>query len=290
MVLQVLVVFALSFPILFLVNFILKYLFKRNDVPSSSFLLRKYLDQKNNGHLDHVSRYMLMIWYNNVGPKPIVIYNNKIYHIVEISCNWNKNRDINHIVLLDSRNKRIKLDNLYYLINDNDIVDHNMYFTNDYSNDPIHTHTSCVSVDCIVTVKCIHGKTISKNVGDLTNLDYVLMEDGSFKKVEHIFVSSSSSLCVFDDGLKITDHHPIKNIDEEWIYPIDQHSITKEYGLFNVASILLSESTDLGIMINNIPVCALGHGHINPCSDSVLSHIYYGCYFYWYIMAKIDEM
>jgi hypothetical protein len=248
---------------------------KYYEAPSSSSFKEKYKKG------ERIDIDMLKYWISNKYSMPIIWYNDDIYNIYSISEDSHCN--IVEIQLINNRSRIVNIS----LCDDNC---HELYFCNAFSNDSFYTSGCCVSVDSSVLVRCIHGKVIKKYVGDLKRGDLVLMEHGVFEEVYHVFFSTSSSVCRFYGGLEITDNHPIKDNNDDWVLPKTQEYVIKKYGTFNVCSILLDRQTDLGIMINGIPVCALGHGHINPCCDSVLDHLYYGLYYYWYIRANIEKM
>jgi hypothetical protein len=249
---------------------------KYYEQPSSSSFKKKYKKGQ------RINILMLKYWITNKFPIPILWYNDDIYNVLSITEDFHGN--ILLLQLINNRNRIVNLSS--YDIDDNY---HKLYFCNAFLNYSSYTSSYCVSIDNTVFVKCLHNKLIKKCVGDLKRGDLVLMENGYFEEVYHVFFSSSSFLCKFYGGLEITDNHPIKDDNGEWVLPKTQEYVIKKYGMFKVCSILLDRSVDTGIMINGIPVCALGHGHINPCSGNVLDHWYYGLYYYWYIRANLDE-
>jgi len=138
------------------------------------------------------------------------------------------------------------------------------------------------------------GNTFNNsNSGCFHEENKIVMHDGTLKKCKEIKKgdkvltsnkSFASVICVikikcnngkcdmvkFGEVLKITPYHPIKYIENEWIFPIDLGNIC-EYDCEYIYNYILDNSHI--VIVNNILCVTLGHG---LSDNEVVKHEYYG--------------
>jgi len=138
------------------------------------------------------------------------------------------------------------------------------------------------------------GNTFNNsNSGCFHEESKIVMHDGTLKKCKEIKKgdkvltsnkSFASVICVikikcnngkcdmvkFGEVLKITPYHPIKYVENEWIFPIDLGNIC-EYDCEYIYNYILDNSHI--VIVNNILCVTLGHGLID---NEVVKHEYYG--------------
>jgi hypothetical protein len=128
---------------------------------------------------------------------------------------------------------------------------------------------TCFAGDCIVSTYLRSKKVSSLIVGDL-----ILCPNDKYERIKCILetkISRSIEMMVHKKGLVITPYHPVR-IDNEWIFPIEHPSFTKETSFINsIYSIGLDSGKSF--LVNDIEVIGLGHGIHN---DPVASHSYFG--------------
>jgi len=129
--------------------------------------------------------------------------------------------------------------------------------------------TLCVAGECRVISLC--DEFI--NVSNLKKGMKILLHNNTFGTVKCIIKSYSRNICIIDK-LLITSYHPIK-IGDDWDFPCNVENPVKLTNKIEVYSILLEESNDIGILIENMPVAPFGHGNK---LDPVLNHDFFGDY------------
>ena len=152
----------------------------------------------------------------------------------------------------DLSNNEIRIKSSFWIMEQSN-NENFVQITNDKKYDSL-----CVDGNCIV---CLNSGNIIF-VKDIKKGQQVLLENSSFGTVKCI-VKSYADFLFSIGSLSITPYHPIK-LNGIWTYPIDHENDENVYSITSyekipVYSILLEEPTNLGIMINDIPVASLGH-------------------------------
>jgi hypothetical protein len=97
----------------------------------------------------------------------------------------------------------------------------------------------------------------------------VILSDGLYCKIKAILKSYFNGKLTVVNNLNITPYYPIK-INNSWVYPANISNNTINYS-GNIYSLLLEETTDKCILIEDIQCSTCGN-------DNILTHPYFSNY------------